>query len=137
MMTQSRIFLLLAGPIIAATLLGCDAPSGSSPREVIDAFYDAANKGEYEEAKQYLSREGLRYIEGAVGALAGGWKGILDGYTRDGTLAQVDVSEVTVRGEGASLTVTKRFEDGTTEELPIEFVKEDGKWKISWSTPTL
>ncbi len=136
-MKPSRISTLLVASFIIGLFVGCNAGSGSDPREVIKAFYDAANQGKYEQAKQYLSQEGIRNVEGTLGSLAGVWKGILDRYTRNGTLTQVDVSEVNVRGEGASLRVTKRFQDGTTQELPIEFIKEDGKWKISWSTPTL
>ena len=122
---------------IISLFVGCNAGSGSDPPDVIRAFYDAANQGKYEQAKQYLSQEGIRNVEGPLGARAGGFKGIMDRYTGNGTLTQVDVSEVDVRGEGASLRVTKHFRDGSTRELPIEFIKEDGKWKISWSTPTL
>ena len=136
-MKPPRISTLLVASIIIGLFVGCNAGSASDPPEVIKAFYDAANQGKYEQAKKYVSQEVIRNVEGPLGALHGGWKGILDGYTRDGTLTQVDVTEVNVRGQGASLRVTKHFQDGATEELPIEFIQEDGKWKIAWSTPTL
>ena len=133
---------LMVSIVMAMVLLvacnGASGPSsGSSPEEVIKAFYKAANDGKYEDAKQYLSEQSLRTVEGPLGALLGGWKGIVDNYTRDGTLDRVGVSDVNVRGDGASCTVIKHFRGGSTERLDIDFIREAGIWKIAFSTPTL
>lgn len=109
----------------------------ANPEDVLKAFYRAANAGKYEEAKQYLSAEAIRHAEGSLGALAGGWKGIMDRYTRNGTLEKVEVYDLSMRGDGASCRVKKHFKDKSIQELPVEFIKEQGKWKIAWSTPTL
>ena len=146
-MRYPQILPLVASVLFGGLALGCSSEGESQgqgdplqaqePADIVEAFYDAANRGNYEEAKQFFSQEGISNLEGPLGALAGGLKGIMDGYTRNGTLMGVEVGAVTVRGEGASCTVEKRFQDGSTEALPVEFINENGHWKIAWSTPTL
>ena len=69
-------------------------PDSSSRSEIVLdgllAHAEAANKGNYEVTKQYLSQAGLRYVEGNLGALVGGLKGITDKYARSGTLRHRD-----------------------------------------------
>ena len=116
----------------AAAAAGCSSESQGQPADVIEAFYDAANKGNYEEARQYLSETVLGNLASPDAAKAGGLKGVLDKYTRNGTLVDVEVGEVTLDDDGASCTVRKRFQDGSTKEFPVLLVDEDGQWKISW-----
>ena len=131
-----RAIVFIAALIAAAVVTGCGAQTGD-PEQVLKAFYKAANQGKYEEAKQYLSQEGIRKIEGPLGVLLGGWKRIMDKYTRGGTLEKVEVYDLNIRGEGATSMIQKHFKDNSTQVLPVEFIKENGNWKISWSTPTL
>ena len=136
-----RILFVMSTFVLLVSAASCGSGSAlgtdGTPEEVIQGFYAAANDGDYELTKQYASAEALVNVEGPLGALAGGWESIVDGYTRNGTIDEVNVGEVAVRGDRASTTIVKHFTNGDSQELQIEFIREDNAWKIDWSTLTL
>lgn len=117
--------------VILSILIACSRYPGN-PEAVIVAFYKAANECRYQEAKQYLSQESIRHVDGPFGTSVGRWKRTIDRLTKSGRLEKVEVIDVNIRGDGASCKVKTYFKDKEyPHEYSAELVKEDGKWKIS------
>ena len=118
---------------VSVLLIACGgSPFQKSPGEVVKAFYFAANAGKYSEAEQMLSEDARRAMKGDLGQLAGGFKGICDKNTKDGTIAKVEVEKEDVRGEGATVVVKVVFKDGSTkDEDKNSLIKEKGSWKLT------
>ncbi len=144
---RGKVSLLM----VLLALAACATSSEMGPPAVVEAFYKAASEGNYEEVKQYYSRAPL-LIEGIllgprvwrpkdiyVEAPPGDPKGILDHYTRAGTLVRIEIQHVKILGDWAACRVRKHLKDGSTQPAIVELVRDraDGKWKISWSTSTL
>ena len=91
----------------------------------------AANEGNYTEAGEYLSSEVHSSMEGGLGALAGGMKGIWDDTTREGTIERIEVLGETVRGEGAEVRFRIHYKSGEAVDEEEPLIKQDGKWKIA------
>jgi hypothetical protein len=96
----------------------------ASPEEVLVRAHLAANAGRYEDANQHLARS-IREQPGLD--LPSLW----DQATQGGTIAGIDILEVTVRGESAAVRYRTRFTDGTSTETTTRMVKERGSWKES------
>jgi hypothetical protein len=94
------------------------------PDQVLQRAHMAANAGRYEEANQHLARS-IREQPGVD--LPSLW----DEATHGGTIAGIDILEVTVRGESATVRYRTRFTDGTSSETTTRMVKERGAWKES------
>lgn len=147
LMIQWRASLLMALVFLAA----CAVPIEKGPPAVVEGFYKAASEGNYEDVKQYYSRDPL-LIEGILlgppvwrpkdiflQAPSGDPKTILDQYTRGGTLTRIEIQHVKILGDWASCRLRKHFKDGSSQPAIIELIRDraDGRWKISWSTSTL
>lgn len=115
---------------VALLITSCGIVS-KSPAEVVQVAYMAANAGNYSEAGEHLSKETHAAMEGGLGALAGGMKGIWDEVTRDGTIERIEILEENIRGEGAEVRFRIHYKDGQTEEEDEPLIKEDGKWRIT------
>jgi hypothetical protein len=119
--------------LVSAVLIACGgSPFQKSPGEVVKAFYLAANEGRYSEAEQMLSEDAQKAIKGDLGQLAGGFKGICDKNTKEGTITKVEVTKEDIRGEGATVVVKISFKDGSTkDEDKNSLIKEKGSWKLT------
>jgi len=131
-----RIGILVTIFAIAATITtGCDkasAPFRKSPGEVVRAFYLAANAGKYSEAEEMLNSEYKQAVSGFLGQMAGGFKGICDKISKNGSISAVDIVSEEVRGEGATVVVNIRFKDGTTNQNDRnQLVLQNGKWLLT------
>jgi hypothetical protein len=130
---MKHFFAMVAVTFLALVVLTthCDAADSSSPSETVKAFYDAANRGKYDEARKYLSSEFLKALDGALGAKGGGTRGILDRATRDGTIEKVEVIKEEIRGDGAIVHMKLHLKGGNTELENPPLIKEKGAWKIT------
>lgn len=94
------------------------------PDQVLRRAHLAANAGRYEEANQHLATS-LREQPGVD--LPSLW----DEATRGGSILTIDILEVTVRGEAATVRYRTHYADGATTETTTRMVKERGSWKES------
>src|SRR5687768_1450108 len=111
---MKHFFSMVAATLLALAVLtvDCDAADGSSPSTTVKAFFDAANRGKYDEAKKYLSSDFLNALNGPLGVKGGGTKGILDKATRNGTIEEVEVIKEEIRGDGAVVHVKLHLKGG-------------------------
>ncbi len=119
---------------MCASLISCKgvSPFQKSPGEVVQAFYMAANEGRYSDAKALLSEDLKKTIDGDLGQLHGGIKGVCDKGTKNGTVTKVDIVKQDIRGEGATVTAAVFFKDGSKESEQIsQLILESGSWKIT------
>lgn len=125
-MQQIKVLAVL----VSIVLLGVSAcsKSGSSPRETFKAFYDAALKRDIEGMKKNLSRDSLKYYEGAAQAA----HKTLDQGLRDSAEAipqkMPETRNETVSGDAATLEIK---DDKSEKWDTIDFVKEDNAWKLA------
>jgi hypothetical protein len=126
------------------------ATTDREPLAVVEAFYLAANAGQYEEAKRLslpapLIIERVPVISSSEVDLiirdpfAGDFQGTIDRYTRDRTLTKVEIQQVRVNGDIATCRVRKEFKDGSSQPAIVELFRDraDQRWKISWSSSML
>ena len=120
--------------VLAPCLLVASSAAHKSPEAVIQLFYKALREGKYAEARQYLSRESVRYEERYVK----NWAAIADKDAKNLTPQTVEVSEVTTfsvpeaGGIAVMCSAVVRFTGGSVQQLRIALVKEGDVWKIIW-----
>jgi tetratricopeptide (TPR) repeat protein len=119
-------------PILTLGLLsGCTA--GSSANSVVEGFFSAVNKSNFETAKvQYLST----VLTNTLNSRSGGHDSIQDSFQQViGRIDSVNVQGTQVQGATATAYLTKPW--GEKWRCRIELVKEGGRqWKISdWHDP--
>ena len=78
--------------ILCVSFISCKgaSPLQKSPGDVVKAFYMDANEGKYSDAKALLSDDFKRTIDGDLGQMNGGIKGVCDEASRKGTIAKVE-----------------------------------------------
>jgi hypothetical protein len=122
---------LLAVSVLLVSCGSMPTPFQKSPGDVVKAFYRAANEGRYSEAEQMMSEDAKAFLKGELGQLAGGFKGIVDKMTKNGTIVSVDIEREQIRGEGATVTGKVSYKDGSSEEKGESLIKENGSWKLT------
>ena len=105
---------------------------GGGPAKAFTAALMTANEGKYSEANEYLSSEVKQVVQGQLGALAGGTKGMWDKYTSNGTVQRVEVVKEEIRGEGATVVCNIYYKDGSVKSNDkTDMIKEKGSWKFA------
>jgi hypothetical protein len=134
-MKRTHSSLPLAILILASlSIIGC-MPSQKSPGDVVKAYYDAANEGEFSEWKETISEATRSALKRHLGQLSGGIKGACDRKSRNGSIMRVDITKEVIRGEGATVTANIAFKDGSTKyNDKTHLIKEKGSWKIALGT---
>jgi len=103
-----------------------------SPAQVVKAFYMEYNEGKYSEVDRLLSADVSRAVHGPLAQARGGFKGLCDFNTRNGTITRIDVISEEIRGEGATVIVRIRFRDGSVKENDRNLlIRENGGWKLT------
>lgn len=143
-----RALLLCVVPL---GLVACATPMEREPSLVVEAFYKAAGEGNLEELRRLYARQpvivedtvwsnGIMPIKTEILlAPSDALEAVINTYTRNGTLTRVEIQRVRVMGDTASCRVRKYFKDGSTEDVTVELFRDrqQGKWKISWSSSAL
>jgi len=138
-MKKCVTLILLA--LVSLLAYGCSG--GGSPSDVAKAFYKAGNEGSYEKAESYLSISMKMAFEmgafGGVGFTGGSgleFENMMDGATKDGTIAQIEVKggEEYPGGYQAMVYLTLHYTDGSQAQDVLMLQKEDGNWKIMQSS---
>lgn len=109
---------------IVASLVACQSGAGQ-PNRVVEAFYDAAIRGDTATAERLLARR-HRSRAGEI----------IRAATREGMLKRVDLVGTDVWAEhGAVCEIRKTFADGATEAVRLDLTREAGDWKIASGAP--
>lgn len=111
---------------LALVLVSGCRPSG--PAQTARAFYDNVAAGEIEAAIDLLSGQ----IVSQLGRekLRAGLREVARDIQEKGGLEEVEITEESVQGEIATVSVTVRFGDGSTESETMHLVREEGAWRI-------
>jgi hypothetical protein len=117
--------------VMAASLVACNSARQRTPSEVVIAAYMAANAGLYSETEKYISAEALQIMKGELSALIGGLKSLWDFATNYGTIERIEITEETIRGEGALVLFRLYFEDGSMRDDYESLIRERGVWKLA------
>ncbi len=131
---MKRLPAVCALLIMCASFISCKgtSPFQKSPGEVVKAYNIACNEGRYSDVQAMFSKDVQKMIAGDLGQLAGGIKGVCDKDTRGGMVTNVDIVSQEIRGEGATVTATISFKDGSKKNNDrTEFILESGSWKIA------
>lgn len=125
---KRNVYLLGSVAIIFLIILsGC----GKTPADTVKTFYKLGNNGNYSEAEKYLSSENLNEINGVLGALMGGFKGIMDKATHNGTIKRIEILKEKIRGKRATVYYIFHYKNGKTLRDKELLIKVNGKWKIT------
>jgi hypothetical protein len=118
----------------ALATVSCNSigPFSSGPAKTFTTALMTANDGKYSDANEYLSSEVKQVVQGQLGALAGGTKGMWDTYTKNGTIQRIEVLKEEIRGEGATVICNIYYKDGSVKSNDkTDMIKEKGSWKIA------
>jgi len=116
---------------IAASLAACSSARQRTPSEVVTETYMAANAGLYSETEEHFSAEVLQVLKDEWGALMVGLKAAWDIATNYGTIERIEITEETIRGEGAIVRFRLHFEDGSTRDDYEALILERRVWKLT------
>ncbi|KLI98708.1 DUF4878 domain-containing protein [Luteimonas sp. FCS-9] len=129
-----RRFRLSAVFFLMFATLALAACSSGKPEAAVEAFYEAAAKGDVEKATAQVSfadvpANGMVQAKGKVQMIVGEMQSRID--ANDG-LDEVEVLESTVDegGETARVQVRVVFANGKDLTETHRMVRDDGKWKI-------
>lgn len=93
-----------------------------SPSTVVSAFYRLANEGSYSAAEQYLSS--------ATRPQLAGLPVVIDAFTHNRTISQVEILSQTESGDRAQVTFRLHFTGERPATQAVDLVREAGKWLI-------
>lgn len=126
---MKKLISFLSIALIAVAMVGCGG-STATPSGVVDAYYTALEKGDFEKAVSYIkvSDEGdVPVLVGKLESMAQkgyvvkSHKILSETIAEDGESATVEVEEVVVKAAG---------EEATTDTSTTKVTKVDGKWLV-------
>ncbi|WP_337245934.1 DUF4878 domain-containing protein [Luteimonas sp. gir] len=127
-------FRLSAVCFLVLATLALAACSSAKPEATVQAFYEAAAKGDVEKATAQVSfadvpANGMVQAKGKVQMIVGEMQSRID--ANDG-LDKVEVIESSIDDEGETARVQVRvvFDNGKDLTETHHMVRDDGKWKI-------
>ena len=93
-----------------------------SPRGTVEAFYQAAQDGDYERAYSLLDEQGRTEVA-AMGA--GAWRAMADELSQDRTIADMMYGSQRNYGQNVVLGMLITYEDRTLRAATEELVREE------------
>ena len=129
-MTRKAMWILAccASPL-AISATGCGR--FKKPSTVVHSLYMDCNNGEYPKARALFVAVKLEDFDGALNANAPGINGGCDRLTHSRTLTDVQITDVVIQGEKATVFADAHFSDGTAKlATPTKLVVEAGAWKV-------
>lgn len=107
-----------------------------TPREVVKAFYDAANGGRAAEARDYFAPDAVKQIESVLGGPKA-FESFCQGQTQRRTMTDFTVVDEHVDGRTAKVDVRLGFKDGGLA-LRTEYLEyREGRWRLAIEPSTL
>jgi len=91
-----------------------------------------ANSLRYSEANKYFATGIKEAMEGARGAIPGGFTGIWDKATKNGSIERIEIVKEEIHGDEATVTCNTYYKDGTKRLADAtEMKREKGIWRMS------
>ncbi len=118
---KKLFFIAAAFSLVAA--VGCNK-GGGSPKEVAEKFYKAVNNKDFNEAKNYATKESASMLD-----MMSTFAKTLPAKSKD-----IEVLNEKVEGETATVDV-KDKETGKVQTAKLK--KEDGKWKVAFDKSSM
>jgi len=106
------------------------AISRDSPSKVLVSTIMKANAANYSGAEECLLPETLTALESWIMTRL-----MWDRLTKNGTIKSIKVLNEEVRGEGAAVSISIAYRDGTSCQIDDTLSKLHGKWKVSLMGP--
>lgn len=127
MKTRSLLALALALALTTLAAVGCDKGGGSSPTTAYKAVYDALKNKDTAAFKKVMTKEALKDVEEMAKKNGKSYDDMLKDVMNAIPLPKSsDSKDEKIVGDKATLQV-KNEKDGWET---IDFVKEDGEWKL-------
>ena len=130
--------VVLAVVVVAAVGFGVGAllgitPVAKSPRSVVLAFYEAAQRADYAAAREYLSDDARAVVDGLG---AGQWEAVVGELTRRGTITETEFLGLKNYGRNAVAGVLVVY-DGVEITVRVdELARSGSRWGIEWPIGT-
>jgi ketosteroid isomerase-like protein len=122
--------MLCAAIVLATAAALPNPPSPAQPREVVKAFYEAANRGHIEEARDYYAPDAVKVIESTLGGSVT-FQSFCDGETRKRTMTRLDVVSEEIDRGTAKVTVRLGFEGGGLAIATEYLENRSGRWRLA------
>ena len=127
---MTRVTHSLTSIILLNTLVVFGCGFKKSPSAIVKATYMAANSAQYSEVEKHLSKRARSDLNGPLATSSGGFKGVWDMKTRNGTIEKIEVVREFINGERAVVHIDIYLRDGRRAEDGVILIKEDGEWKL-------
>ncbi len=118
---KKLFFIAAAFSLVAA--VGCNK-GGGSPKDVAEKFYKAVNNKDFNEAKNYATKESASMLD-----MMSTFAKTLPAKSKD-----IEVLNEKIEGETATVDV-KDKETGKVQTAKLK--KEDGKWKVAFDKSSM
>lgn len=123
---MKKLLILASIALVAMFSVNCGGGAGQTPSDVVDAYYSAAVKGDFEKALSYTTLTGEEVTQlvakiNGLGGVISSYEIVSETIAEDGQSAVV---EVKYSGSAMGMQIT----DETTEVDVLK--KEDGSWVI-------
>jgi hypothetical protein len=143
---KNRNLISLISIIIALTVVAACNKSGSSPTATAKAFYDAVKNKDVQGMKNTMSKGSLDLIESVAKARGQSLDDVLSKGPGGNFPDTFESKEETINGDTATLKVKSKKEEETINDNTstpkekskedrwetLNFVKENGQWKIAF-----
>jgi hypothetical protein len=123
---RSIITAIVGGSLLVSSIVTSIADN--TPEGVVKAYYTACNEGKYSESASYLTSELLQVIKSPMGVAKDLLRVHCDSQTKNGTMDRIDNIKAEVRGEGAEVTFTLIYKDGSSKDDSESLFKQAGVW---------
>ncbi len=124
---KTKIKILFALGTLILNTLACSIFS-SGPGKTVELFFRAIENGQLQEAKSYLSNNTIQSLG------TDKWDALLTQMHQElinkGGVGKIKITEETITGDIAKVTVSISFGDGTEEASVMDLIKENDKWKL-------
>ncbi len=121
---------MLCAALVLTVLPPVGRPSPVEPRDVVRAFYEAANAGHVSEARDFYSADAVKRIESALGGREA-FASFCSDQTQGRTMTRLDVVDERIDHETARVTLRLRFGNGGLALRTEYLAKADGRWRLA------
>lgn len=121
--------------LLLIILAGCKSGSTGNPKEVLNNFFSALSKKDFDGAKKYATKDS----DGMISMMQMGMEhmqGMNDSHS-DKMLEMINnmkMGDAVISGDNATVTVTDKKSNESTDFL---LKKENGDWKVAFDMSTL
>jgi hypothetical protein len=138
-LNMKRIFFTI---VIATLFAACNTGASDTPKGVVNAFFEAAKKGDIEGIKKYITSSDLSMLEMGQRMMSSFdsskkgdvFKQLSEEFSKQTKDVKFDLGNEKIDGDNATVDVTVTENGKAPETHPFTLKKESGQWKISLSS---